>query len=81
MINNAIANTELTNTTGNGSAGHGYQAGIYDSGVNDKLINNDISGVGYNPNKCVFNTTPIETCATDASTAAKAKVHANTFDP
>ena|ERR1700730_867324 len=79
VINNTIANTELTNISGNGATG--YQAGIYDSGVNDKLINNDISGVGYNPNKCFVAASPRETCATDASGATKPKVHANSFDP
>jgi len=79
VINNAITNTELTNVSGNGSTG--YQAGVYDSGVNDKLINNDISGTGYSPTRCVFPTSPRETCSIDASTAAKAKAHANSFSP
>ena len=79
-INNTITNTELTNTSGQGTVVMGgYQAGVYESGNNDKVINNDISGVGYNPNGCIPMRPGIETCAVDSSSGLVVKNHANSF--
>ncbi len=75
-VGNTISDNAVTNISGGTTTG--YQAGISDVGNNDKIINNDISGLGYQPNVSL-------TCFTiqiDASTdfTNRPKVHANTIN-
>lgn len=67
LVNNDISNDALQN-------GYVYQAGITSEGNNDKIINNNISGLGYDPNTYPGSTFFVDA---DPSFAIRAKIHAN----